>query len=218
MELVPLKPKVLSRQVIHQITPQLAKQYGVKNSKHESLGLITCDFDDALYVALDEATKHANIEVIYAKSFYAGSGHSSGPLSGEVIGVISGSDPSEVKEGLDATEDCLLKEAWFYTLLPEQKTNFFPHVVSSVGHYLSKVAEVPVGSSLAYLIATPIEAMIGLDAAMKAARVELAKFYGPPTETNFAGGLLSGDQTECEQAARAFAEAVAQVAQNPITR
>jgi ethanolamine utilization protein EutL len=216
MELVPLKPKVLSRQVIHQITPQLAKQYGVVSKNHESLGLVTCDFDDALYVALDECTKHANVDVIYAKSFYAGSGHASGPLSGEVIGVISGSDPSEVKAGLNALEDCLLKEAWFYTILPEQKTNMFPHVVSSVGHYLSKVANVPVGTSLAYLIATPMEAMIGLDAAMKAARVELAKFYGPPTETNFAGGLLSGDQTECEHAARAFAEAVTQVAQNPI--
>jgi ethanolamine utilization protein EutL len=85
-----------------------------------------------------------------------------------------------------------------------------------VGHYLSKVAEVPVGSSLAYLIACPTEAMIGLDAALKAARVELAKFYGPPTETNFGGGLLSGDQTECEHAARAFAEAVVQVARLPM--
>jgi ethanolamine utilization protein EutL len=87
-----------------------------------------------------------------------------------------------------------------------------------VGHYLSKIAEVPVGSSLAYLIACPMEAMIGLDAAMKAARVELAKFYGPPTETNFGGGLLSGEQTECEQAARAFAEAVEQIARQPMNR
>jgi ethanolamine utilization protein EutL len=114
---------------------------------------------------------------------------------------------------LDAIEECLDKEAWFYS---HNNVNFFPHVVSSVGQYLSKIAGVPVGSALSYLIACPMEAMIGLDAAMKAARVELAKFYGPPTETNFAGALLSGTQTECEHAARAFAEAVIQVTENPI--
>lgn len=216
MDLIPLKPKILSRQLIHQVTPALAKQYGAKQTDHVSLGLVTCDFDDALFVALDESTKHANVEVIYAKSFYAGSNHASGPFSGEAIGVIAAKDPSEVRSGLDALENCLTKEAWFYSVLPEQKVNFFPHVISSVGHYLASVAGVPVGSSLAYLIACPMEAMIGLDAAMKAARVELAKFYGPPTETNFGGGLLSGEQTECEHAARAFAEACVQVATQPL--
>lgn len=214
VDLVPLKPKIMARQLIHQVTPALAKQYGVKGDQ-VSLGLVTCDMDDALYVALDECTKYANVEVVYARSFYAGSRHASGPTSGEAIGVIAGNDPSEIKEGLDALENCLIKEAWFYTVLPEQKVSFFPHVVSSVGHYLSKIANVPVGSSLAYLIACPIEAMMGLDAAMKAARVELAKFYGPPTETNYGGGLLSGEQTECEQAARAFAETVVQIHARP---
>ncbi len=201
--------------MIHQLTPALAKEYGIADTDQISLGLVTCDLDDALYVALDEATKQARIEVVYAKSFYAGSNHASGPFAGEAIGVIAAKDPSEIREGLMALEDCLCKSAWFYSVLPEQKINFFPHVVSSVGDYLSKIAKVPVGSSLAYLIACPMEAMVGLDAAMKAARVELAKFYGPPTETNFGGGLLSGDQTECEHAARAFAEAVIQISKNP---
>jgi ethanolamine utilization protein EutL len=218
MDLLPLKPKVLSRQLIHQLTPALAKHYGVNDPGFVSLGLVTCDMDDPLYVALDECTKQANVEVVYARAFYAGSNHASGPLSGEVIGVIAGRDPSEVKAGLDALELCLEKEAWFYTVMPEQKVNFFPHVVSSCGRYLSKIANVPVGTSLAYLIACPIESMVGLDAAMKAARVEMMKFYAPPSETNYGGGLLAGDQTECEQAARAFAETVIQIAHNPIAR
>src|SRR4051812_44147321 len=127
MNLVALKPKILSRQVIHQVTPALAKQYGAAHSEQISLGLVTCDMDDALFVALDESTKQANVEVIYAKSFYAGSSHSSGPYSGEAIGVIAARDPSEIKEGLDAIEESLAKEAWFYSVLPEQKVNFFPH-------------------------------------------------------------------------------------------
>ena len=37
-------------------------------------------------------------------------------------------------------------------------------------------------------------------------------FYGPPTETNFAGGLLSGTQPACQAACEAFAREVRRVA------
>ena len=51
---------------------------------------------------------------------------------------------------------------------------------------------------------------------MKAAAVELRVFYGPPSETNFAGGLLTGDQAACRAACEAFAQAVCEVAQKPL--
>ena len=69
---------------------------------------------------------------------------------------------------------------------------------------------------MAYLIAPPLEAMSGLDAALKAAEVELKVFYGPPSETNFAGGLLTGDQPTCMAACEAFAEEVCKIAASPI--
>ena len=80
---------------------------------------------------------------------------------------------------------------------------------------LSKEAGVPEGTAMAYLIAPPLEAMLGLDAAVKAADVTLRLFYGPPTETNFAGGLLTGDQAACKAACEAFAETVRAVAAAP---
>ena len=43
-----------------------------RSRTHVSLGLVTVDQDDPTYVALDEATKHAPVDVIFAKSFYAG--------------------------------------------------------------------------------------------------------------------------------------------------
>ena len=70
---------------------------------------------------------------------------------------------------------------------------------------------------MAYLIASPAEAIVGLDAALKAAEVELRLFYGPPSETNFAGGLLTGDQAACKAACAAFADAVCRVAETPIS-
>jgi ethanolamine utilization protein EutL len=57
--------------------------------------------------------------------------------------------------------------------------------------------------------------MYALDAALKAADVRLAAFYGPPTETNFGGGLLTGSQSACKAAADAFRDAVMFVANSP---
>ena len=73
----------------------------------------------------------------------------------------------------------------------------------------------PEGTAMAYLIAPPLEAMIGMDAALKAADVTLNLFYGPPTETNFAGGLLTGDQAACKAACEAFADMVCKIACAP---
>ena len=53
------------------------------------------------------------------------------------------------------------------------------------------------------------------DAALKAADVDIAAFYGPPSETNFGGALLTGSQSACKAACDAFAQAVEVVASNP---
>ena len=73
----------------------------------------------------------------------------------------------------------------------------------------------PEGEALAYLIAPPLEAVVGLDEAMKAADVELVALFEPPSETNFGGGLLTGTQSACKAACEAFAEAVKAVAARP---
>ena len=41
--------------------------YGADPARHTSLGLVTCDQDDSTYVALDEATKHAAVDVVFAR-------------------------------------------------------------------------------------------------------------------------------------------------------
>ena len=93
--------------------------------------------------------------------------------------------------------------------------SFLAHTVSSVGSFLAEEAGVPIGSALAYLIAPPLESVVGLDAALKAADVRLCKFYDPPSQTNFGGGLLTGTQSACDAACQAFREAVMEVADSP---
>ena len=89
MILEPKPPRVLSVRRINRADPSLVRAYGGDPERHDALGLITCDQDDPTYVALDEATKHAVVDVVYAHSFYAGSRHASGPLSGEILGVLA---------------------------------------------------------------------------------------------------------------------------------
>ncbi len=194
----------------------LARALGF-SARHVSAGFVTCDQDDSLYAALDEATKAADVDVVYAKSFYAGSAHASGPLSGEVLGVLAGPDPGEVKEALWALREALNRSTYFVTLAGTSGPAFFPHVVSETGRYLSALAEVPVGAPLAYLIAPPVEAMLGLDAALKTSGARLTKFFGPPTETNFAGAYLTGTLAEVEAAAAAFTETIEGVVKSPLS-
>jgi ethanolamine utilization protein EutL len=214
VDLVPIKPQVLSVRTIADVDAQLAAALKLPPGSRAA-GFITCTSDDALYVALDEGTKAADVEVAYARSFYAGAAHASGPLSGEVIGAYAGKDIDEVHAALEACQRCLRDEAWFYAADDRGALALFPHVVRATGRYLSKEAGIEEGAPLAYLIAPPMEALIGLDQALKVGGVTLRRFFGPPTETNFGGGYLSGDIPSCEAAARAFAAAIMDVARAP---
>lgn len=214
MALQPIKAEILAVKLIPNVAPDLAGKLKLKPDQR-SIGMLTCTIDDAGYTSLDEATKKAVVEVVYARSFYAGSAHASGPLSGEFLGIIAGPTPAEVNSGLEAAVCCLQEDAFFYTGDDEGKIAFYPHVISRTGSYLSNLAGIPEGQPLAYLIAPPIESVYSVDAALKAADVELKVWFGPPSETNFGGALLTGSQSACQAAADAFKEAVLSVARVP---
>lgn len=212
--LEPVKPKILAVRTIASVDSGMAEKLGLADH-HRSIGMLTCDLDDSLYVSLDEATKFAQVDVVYARSFYAGSSYPSGPLSGEIIGILAGSSPAEVRAGLDACISYAEEQAWFYTADEAGELVFFPHLISTCGTYLAKEAGVPVGSPLSYLIAPPLEATFALDLAMKAADVSMQVFFEPPSETNFGGALLTGSQSACRAACAAFQDAVLDVASAP---
>ena len=178
---------------------------------YPSHAMLTTDCDDATYIALDAATKAADVRVAYGRSFYAGAANASTPNAGEVIGILAGQTPGAVRSGMEAALSALQR-------LGFEETNnvpYFAHTVASAGSFLAGEAGVRQGTALAYLIAPPLEGMYAMDAALKSADVKLCKLYAPPSETNFGGGLLSGTQSACEAACAAFAEAVKEVAARP---
>ena len=209
-----IQVNILATRMIANVSEGLAERLGLQDA-HRPIGIITTDCDDATYCALDEATKKAQVEVVYAKSMYAGAGNASTKYAGEVIGILAGPNPAEVTSGLQAAVDFLNSGVGFQSANPEDSVVYFAHTVSRTGSYLSQVAGVHEGEALAYLIAPPLEAVVGLDEAMKAADVTLAALYEPPSETNFGGGLLTGSQSACRAAAQAFGAAVLDIAQKP---
>ncbi len=212
--LKPVRAEILATKFIPNVAPDLAKKLKLR-PEQRSISMFTCTIDDVGYTAVDEATKKADVEVVYARSFYAGSSHASGPLSGEFIGILAGPNPAEARAGLTAALQLIKEDACFYTADEKGELAFYAYTISRSGSYLSKEAGVAEGTPLAYLIAPPLESIYGIDAALKAAEVKMALWYGPPSETNFGGGLLTGTQSACKAAAEAFKDAVLEVASRP---
>ena len=207
--------KVLSVQYIPNADPMLLRSLRAPKS-YNSLGIITTDCDDVTYSALDEATKKAEVRVVYARSMYAGSSNASTKLAGECIGILAGVNPEEVRSGMEAAVAYIESGVAFQSANEDDSIVYYAQCISSTGSYLSKSAKIKEGEALAYVIAPPWEAIRAMDAALKAADVELKCFYGPPSETNFAGGLLTGDQAACKAACEAFAEEVCRIADDPV--
>ena len=202
---------VLAVRYLANASPGLCEALGAPKG-YPALAMLTTDCDDATYIALDEATKAADVAVAYGRSFYAGAANASTPNAGEVIGILAGQTPGAVRSGMEAALSALER-------LGFEKVNKVPylaHTVASVGSFLAGETGVRQGTALAYLIAPPLEGMYAMDAALKAADVKLCKLYTPPSETNFGGGLLSGTQSACEAACAAFTEAVKEVAERPV--
>lgn len=203
--------KILAVQYLPGASQALCDALGAPDG-YRSLGLITTDCDDATYIALDEATKAARVRVCYSRSFYAGAANASTPYAGEVIGILAAATPGDLHSGMEAAITAL-SQIGFETA---GQIPYLAHTVSRCGSFLAAEAGVPEGSALSYLIAPPLESMYAMDSALKSADVKLCKLYIPPSETNFGGGLLTGTRSACNAACHAFAEAVAQVAVNPV--
>ena len=184
----PLPAHVLATRIIPNVAPDMAKELGLTPDQ-KSLAIVTADSDDVTYTALDEATK--------------------------IIGILAAPNPAEAKAGLEACVDMIENVCHFVSANDDDSICYYAHCISRTGSYLSEGCGIAEGEAIAYLIAPPLEAMYGVDAALKAADVRMCVLYAPPSETNFGGALLTGSQSACKSACDAFAAAVESVADQP---
>lgn len=95
---------------------------------------------------------------------------------------------------------------------------FLVYVVLCIGFYFLLIVGITFGDLMVYLVAPPLEATYGIDAALKSADVQLATYVPPPSETNYSAAFLTGSQAACKAACNAFTDAVLEIARNPIQR
>ena len=92
---------ILAVRYLANASPALCRALGAPKG-YPSLGMLTTDCDDATYIALDAATKAADVKVCYGRSFYAGAANATTPNAGEVIGILAGATPGAVRSGMEA--------------------------------------------------------------------------------------------------------------------
>lgn len=210
-----IRPSVKAVRLIASLQDDFRKKLNIPDDIR-SLGLLTADSDDPTYIAADEATKQAQVQVVYGRSLYAGAAHAPSPSSGEVLIMLGGPNPAEVRAGLNAMIGTIENGPAFQWANDQEDTAFLAYVVSRTGSYLSAAANIPLGDPIAYLVAPPLEATYGIDAALKAAEVDLVTYVPPPSETNYSAAFLRGSQAACKAACDAFAESVLEIGRNPI--
>ena len=212
-----IRASLLSIKMIPNVTDAMKEKLDLPEG-HRSIGVFTADCDDVAYIAMDEATKKANVKGVYGETHYAGAANATGALAGEVICVISGPTPAEVKSGLQTIVDVFDAEdaPHFVSCNDDDSIAYMAYTVSKTGSYLSGLANIPEGEAITYMIAYPCEFHYALDAAMKAAEVELCLYIAPPSPTNCGGAFLTGTQSACQTACEAFGQAVQYVADHPL--
>jgi ethanolamine utilization protein EutL len=208
--------ELVCQKIIPNVDAGLAERLKLSD-RHKSLALFTGSVDDITFIAVDEATKKADVEVVYCESTFSALDDPYAKLSGEAIAILAGPNPAEVKAGLEAAIDHLYNGAYYIYATEANDSIYMAHTISASGSYLSAMCEVPTGTPMAYCMAPPVEMFYAVDAALKAADVRIAGFFNPPLNTtNVAGAIMVGSQSACKAACDAFAEACIYVANNPL--
>ncbi len=183
---------------------------------HAAIGFLTVDQDDPTYVAVDEATKKAEVDVVFARTFYRDTSHSNLEPAAQTLVVLAGDRIGEVEAGMDATLTHLESRVSYRSADGNGRCPYLAHLVAQTGSYLSERAGIERGDAIGYLKATPLEALFGLDQALKAADVQVGEWIEPPTPTNMGGALVIGTEADCRAACEAFEAAVKSVYADPV--
>lgn len=210
-----LRSTILSERIIPNMDVKYRKQFPIPE-EHRALGLFTADCDDVCYIGMDEATKGTNIEVVHATALYAGAANAGFKFSGEFFGAFSAPNPEDIVSAFNIIHQVVDNDAYFISCNDDDSVAYIAHTISRSGTYWPQISTVKPNEALVYLIAPPNEAMYGMDAALKAAEVDIAAFWAPPTYTNCGGGILKGEQSACRAAGEAFGKAVQQIADAPL--
>ena len=202
-----LEAHVTRMKIIPNVT-QYHKDFLEIPEDHRCLGLIACDVENIMYLALDDASKKANVKAIYSNAAYAGKGNVWASVRGQVVGMLSGRNVEDVRKGLMYTREFIERETELYAFDEEESMLCFVRLIPRIGSYYQEKYSLPAGTAVAQLVSSPVESTYALDKALKAGNVHMAEFILPPTKTNTGGAVVYGTYSACRAARDTFLEEV----------
>lgn len=206
---------VVMQKVIANITPEQRRIWKVPK-EHGSVGIISSDCEDVMWLAVDDATKKANFTVDQIETVYGGVAYSWSRYGGEITAIISGPKVSDVKSALMYIKDYVENHSGNYVLNEEGDLGYYVDLVPRAGKYYQKTLGVKEGESIAYLVSTPVESTYGIDKALKASNARLVDLFATPSRVNTGGAILAGTESACKAAVEAFVNAVEYCAFHPM--
>lgn len=215
MNIVRMKPRMLSQKLIAHVSSEFAKLYNLPEG-HQSVAFFSTDNDDVGYLAVDDATKKANIQVIHAETFYGGQTCSWSKYGGSVFIMFSGPKVADVRSGLAYVRDFIENKSALYNFDGDEGTAFYAQCIPRVGKYYRDLCGIPEGTSYAYLVGGPIETNYALDKALHASDTRIVKYWFPPSHANSSGAIVAGTESACRAAVDAFVDALKAATANPL--
>lgn len=206
---------MLCQKVIANVSEEFAKVYNLPEG-HKSVAIFSTDNDDVGYVAVDDATKKANIKLIHAKTFYGGLKCSWSKYGGGVFILFSGPKVEDVKSGLAYVRDFINSQSSLYNFDGDPQTAFYAQTIPKAGKYFQEWCSMGAEEAYTYLAGGPIESNYAIDKALKAGNTRVVRYWYPPSHANSSGAILAGTESACRAAEKAFIEALEYAIKNPM--
>ncbi len=203
----PMKVKLLMKKVLANVSPEYAKAWNLPEG-HTSVGFFSTDNDDVAYLAVDDATKKANIQVVRAETFWGGNDCSWSAYGGGVFVMFSGPKIADVKSGMNSVQDFVDRQSMLQNFDGDRAKAFYAQTIPRIGSYFAKLCDIPEGTSISYLVGGPIETSYAIDKALKAGNTKIGYYWFPPSHANSSGAILYGTESACKSATQAFVEAL----------
>lgn len=211
-----IKGNILAARIIPKVNQEVAQKLNLREEQ-KSLLVYSSDADDIAYIASDYATKMCDVEVIHGESMFAGAANANTKFAGDVIIILAGPNPSEMKNAYMYIEQIHKgNEVHFVSAADDNSIIYLTYCIARTGTYLSRLNGINPGDSLAYCVAPPMEGTFAMDAAAKAGNVKMVNWFSPPTNTNFSGAMFTGTESACRAACKAYEAAVQNIADHPI--
>ncbi|MEE1228993.1 MAG: BMC domain-containing protein [Lachnospiraceae bacterium] len=207
--------QVVMQKIIPNINPLLSENWKVPEGDR-AMGVISCDHEETMLLALDDASKKADITVLYAQTVYEGRHYSWSRYGGEITAIITGKNVSDVSSGIRYIDDYIRRGDDLFLISGENCTMYYAQVTPHAGPFFRDRYGIAQGSAYAYLLGDPIASMYALDHALNASQTHIAKLQRPQTRDNKAGAIVVGTEAACKTAADVFSKVVEQIARRPL--